>query len=122
MDTDAVSELQDKLNAALLGSDWDTLNDLVAEDAVITGPKGFTIDREEWLGVHRQSYYEQVRLDVTESDVRVYVGAGIRADLVESECRFRGETIKGRFRVLHVWVADADRRRLVALQYTSVAG
>lgn len=122
MDTATVSGLQDKVNAALLGSDWDTLNDLVAEDAVITGPKGFTIDRDEWLGVHQQSGYEQVRLDVTESDVRAYDGAGIRADLVESECAFKGETIKGRFRVMQVWVADAGRPRLAAVQYTSAAG
>lgn len=122
MDHDTVNELQERVNAALLGSDWDTLDDLVAEDAVITGPKGFTIDRDEWLRVHRESYYEQVRLDVAESEVRGYDGAGIRSDLVESECRFKGETIEGRFRVLQVWVADAGHPRLVALQYTSAAG
>ena len=122
MDHDTVNGLQDKVNAALLDSDWDTLNDLVSPDAVITGPKGYTIDRQEWLGVHRESYYEQVRLDIAESEVRGYDGAGIRSDLVESECRFKGETIEGRFRVIQVWVADAGRPRLVALQYTTAAG
>lgn len=122
MDHDTVNGFQDKVNAALLDSDWDTLDDLVSPDAVITGPKGYTIDRDEWLGVHRAGYYEQVRLDIAESEVRGYDGAGIRSDLVESECRFKGETIEGRFRVVQVWVADAGRPRLVALQYTTAAG
>lgn len=122
MDTDTVHEMQDKVNAALLGADWDTLDELVAPDAVITGPRGFTIDRDEWITVHQESGYEQVRLDVTESAVRGYDGGGIRSDLVESECRYRGETIEGRFRVLQVWVTDAGRSRLAAVQYTSVAG
>lgn len=122
MERDTVNELQDKVNAALLDSDWEALNELVSPDAVITGPKGYTIDRDEWLGVHRESYYEQVRLHVAASEVRGYDGMGLRSDLVESECRFKGETIEGRFRVLQVWAAEAGRPRLVALQYTTAAG
>jgi hypothetical protein len=71
--------------------------------------------------VHREGEYQQVRLDVTESDVREYAGAGIRFDVVESECVYRGETIRGRFRVMQVWIDRQDRWQLVAMQYTSAA-
>lgn len=60
---DTVRTLQDQVNAALLGGDWETLTSLVAPDARIIGPKGFIIDRDTWIGVHQESEYDQVRLE-----------------------------------------------------------
>jgi hypothetical protein len=120
--TSTIDELQDRVNAALIGSDWQTLTELVAEDARITGPKGFMIGRDEWLDVHKQSGYEQVRLEPTETDTIAFDGAGVRVDTVESECRYHGETITGRFRVTQTWVTDAGRWQLAAIQYTSITG
>ncbi len=118
---DAVDTLQDQVNAALLGGDWETLNNLVAPDARIIGPKGFIIDRDTWIGVHKESEYEQVRLEPTETETHTYDNAGIRFDLVDSECTYKEETITGRFRVCQVWVTDHQRWQLAAVQYTSLA-
>jgi Domain of unknown function (DUF4440) len=117
---ETVRSLQDRVNAALLESDWETLNDLVAPEARIIGPKGFMIDRDEWIGVHQGSEYQQVRLQPTETDLRTYDRAGIRVDIVDSECIYKGETHAGRFRVTQVWVSDHDRWQLAAVQYTSL--
>jgi hypothetical protein len=119
--SDAIHALQDRVNAALLGSDWQTLNDLIAPEARIIGPKGYMIDRDEWIGHHQLAEYEQVRLDVTEAEVHTYDRVGLRFDTVESECLYKGERITGRFRVTQVWVTDHDRWQLVAVQYTSLA-
>lgn len=116
-----VNSLQDRLNEALIAGDWDTLNDLVAPDALVTGPRGYLIDRDTWVGVHREEAYEQVRLDVVESAVHTYDAAGIRFDVVESECLYHGEEIKGRFRVSQVWVDSGGRWRLASVQYTTAA-
>ncbi|HEY1321724.1 MAG TPA: nuclear transport factor 2 family protein [Streptosporangiaceae bacterium] len=119
--TDTVRALQDQVNAALLGSDWETLNQLVSPDARIIGPKGFMIDRDTWVGVHQESHYEQVRLQPAETEVHAYGNAGIRIDVVDSECRYKGQTITGHFRVSQVWAADRERWQLVTVQYTSIA-
>jgi hypothetical protein len=116
-----IDDLQGRVNRALLDGDWRTLTDLVAADAVITGPRGFVIDRDTWIDVHRESTYEQVRLDVGESVTHVYDGAGLRFDLVESECRYQGEVIRGRFRVSQMWATVEGRWQLAAVQYTSAA-
>jgi uncharacterized protein DUF4440 len=118
---DTIRELQDRVNAALLGSDRRTLSELIAPDARIIGPKGFLIDRDTWIGVHQESEYQQVRLDVVESDMRDSSGAGIRFDVVESECLYNGQTIQGRFRVTQVWFVEQGRWQLVSVQYTSIA-
>jgi hypothetical protein len=115
-----VRTLQDRVNAALLESDWETLNDLVAPDARIIGPKGFMIDRDEWIGVHQGSEYQQVRLQPTETDLCTYDRVSIRFDIVDSECLYKGETHSGRFRVIQVWVTDHDRWQLAAVQYTAL--
>ena len=116
-----IDTLQNRVNHALLTGDWHTLNDLVAPDAVITGPRGYTIDRDEWIRVHREEAYEQVRLEVVESAVRSFDAAGARFDLVESECLYHGETIKGRFRVSQLWATDTGRWQLAGIQYTTAA-
>lgn len=119
--SDVIDGLQSKVNAALLGGDWQTLSEMIAPDARIIGPRGYVIDRDTWIGVHRESGYRQVRLDVTESDARQYGDAGLRFDLVESECLYQGETITGAFRVTQVWVTQRERWQLVAVQYTTAA-
>jgi hypothetical protein len=116
-----VGALQDRVNRALLSGDWHTLSELVAPDALITGPRGYVISRDSWINVHREEAYEQVRLDVVESAVHAYDAAGIRFDLVESECLYHGEEIKGRFRVIQAWVRDGGRWQLAAVQYTTAA-
>lgn len=117
---DKIRTLQDRVNEAMLGSDWGTLNELIAPDARIIGPRGFIISRDEWIGAHQESDYKQVRLEATETDVHAYDNAGIRFDVVESECTYKGETITGRFRVAQVWVTDRGRWQLAAVQYTAL--
>jgi hypothetical protein len=77
--------------------------------------------RDEWIGVHKESDYQQVRLETSETDVHTYDHAGIRFDVVDSECTYKGETIAGRFRVTQVWVTDHQKWRLAAVQYTSLS-
>jgi hypothetical protein len=89
-------------------------------DARIIGPKGFIISRDEWIGVHESTDYQQVRLETSGTDVRTYDSAGIRFDVVESECTYKGETIAGHFRVMQVWVTDHERWKLAAVQYTAL--
>jgi Domain of unknown function (DUF4440) len=115
-----ISKLQDEVNTALLTGDWATLEQLIAPDARIIGPRGFMTDRDEWLSVHREAGYELVRFEPFETEVHAYGSAGVRIDSVESECVYRGETIKGRFRVTQSWVTDADRWQLAAIQYTAL--
>jgi hypothetical protein len=116
-----INTLQDRVNRALLTGDWHTLGDLVAPDALITGPRGYLISRDEWISAHREESYEQVRLDVVESTVHTYDATGIRFDLVESECLYHGEEINGRFRVSQVWASDDGRWQLASVQYTTAA-
>jgi hypothetical protein len=115
---ETIRDLQDQVNAALLGGDWETLHRLVAERALVIGPKGFMIRRDEWIGVHQEGAYEQRRLATSDTHVEVYDGAGVRVDTVDSECLYHGESITGTFRVCQTWALDGGEWRLAAVQYT----
>ena len=117
-----VNRLQDKTNQALLDHDWSTLESLVAPGARIVGPRGFLISRDRWIGVHQEEAYEQERIELVESVVDTYDDAAVRIDLVESRCRYHGETIDGRFRVCQTWVTIEGNPQLAAVQYTSSDG
>lgn len=58
-----VRQQQDDFHAALLRGDADLLAMMVAEECRIIGPKGFFIDRDEWIQTHKDSDCEQVRLE-----------------------------------------------------------
>ena len=94
------------------------MQELIAPDALIIGPEGFIISLNTWIGVHQESQYQQVKLEPSETDVQTYDHAGIRFDVVDSDCKYQGETIRGRFRVTRVWVTDRQRWQLASVQYT----
>ena len=118
--SDQLAESHQHVLDALIAGDGDTLHRLVADDCRIVGPKGFLIDKEGWIGAHHSGIYEQVRLEVEHTELTVRDDVAVRCDLQRSECLFRGEAIKGLFRVLNVWVRTADAWQLVAIQYTAV--
>jgi hypothetical protein len=127
-----VRQTQDDFHAALLRGDAPVLEAIVADECRIIGPKGFFIDRDEWIGTHQDSDYEQVRLESRDVELQAYGDTVIRWEVQDSRCLFKGETIDGLFRVTQVWVRqaaaqqrgaeqpEAGRWRLAALQYTAV--
>lgn len=110
-----------RLVQALIERDTAALKTLVDPDCRVVGPKGFLIDTDEWIGVHTSGIYEQVSLELMESDVVEHGDAAVRCKIQRSECRYRGETIKGLFRVMSLWLARDGDWRLAGIQYTALA-
>src|SRR3954465_2388068 len=88
---ESVAIAHDDLLAALAASDAAALHALVAEDCVIVGPKGYLIDRAEWIAPPDGHVFEQVSLESLESNTRAHRESAVRIDLQPSECNFQGE-------------------------------
>jgi hypothetical protein len=82
---------------ALVGGDRASLEQLVAGDCQVIGPKGFMIGKDEWIETHSAGIYQQILLEVEQSQVTTYDGLAVRCDLQRSECLFHGENISGLF-------------------------
>jgi hypothetical protein len=117
---DELAEAHSQVLDALVRNDAEVLDRLVADDCRIVGPKGFLIGKQEWIEAH-SGLYEQVLLEVEHTELSVRDECAVRVDLQRSECLFKGETIKGLFRVLNVWSRAGGTWRLVGIQYTAVA-
>jgi ketosteroid isomerase-like protein len=116
----AIRDAPDAFHAALLRGDAEFLATVLTDVCRIIGPKGFFIDKSEWIGTHEDSEYTQVRLESREVEVREYGDTAIRWEVQDSRCVYKGQTIDGLFRVTQVWVRLAEAWRLASLQYTSL--
>lgn len=117
----AVQAAYEGVVAALANSDTDTLNALVAKECTIVGPKGYLIDRADWIASHNGEVFQQISLQTVETRTHAHEGTAVRLDLQRSECMFNGERITGLFRVMSVWREGPRAWRLSAIQYTAVA-
>jgi hypothetical protein len=118
---DQLAEAHRQVLGALVDGDRETLGRWVADDCQIVGPKGYLIGKEEWIETHDSGVYEQVMLEVEHTELTVRDDLALRCDLQRSECLFKGETIKGLYRVLNVWARAEESWQLVGIQYTAVA-
>ena len=116
-----VAQAHRRLLAALVDGDASALRRHLAPDCRIVGPKGYQIGTDEWVSSHSEQIYQQVLLETVDSHVQQFGDAAVRSDLQRSECLYQGQTIRGLFRVLSVWVRHDGAWRLTALQYTAVA-
>jgi hypothetical protein len=79
-----------------------------------------TLTREWVNGL--QDKANQALLDHDWPTLDTYDNCAVRIDLVESRCRYEGQTIAGRFRVCQTWVTVEGAPQLAAVQYTSSDG
>jgi hypothetical protein len=63
----SVAEIQHRFDRAERDADRATLEDLIAEDFLSIGPKGFVLDKRQWIDRHDQFSYQA--LDTSELDV-----------------------------------------------------
>lgn len=118
---ETIQNLQEQLNQALLRGDGAVLDRLVDADCQIIGPRGFKIAKDEWIGVHGSGEFEQIRLEVRDTELHHFGATAVRCDILDSACRYHGELITGQFRVTQVWARQAETWTLVAIQYTPLA-
>jgi hypothetical protein len=115
----AIRERQRAFDAAELHADTAALGELLTDDFLSIGPKGFVLDKRQWIERHQQFRY--VTLDVSEVDVRCYDGAAIVRNVQHNTATYRDEHVDLRVRVGQTWVRDGARWRLAGIQFSPMA-
>jgi hypothetical protein len=115
---DEILRLQQEFDQAELHADTDTLRRLIAEDFLSIGPRGFVLDKDEWIGRHAHFRYHE--LDTSEHDVRLYSDTAIVRDIQRNKATYGDQQVQLAVRVSQVWVRQ-DRRRLAAIQFSPLA-
>jgi hypothetical protein len=112
---DQIRDLQHEFDRAELHADAAALRELIADDFASIGPKGFVMDKEQWIARHEHFSYDA--LDVADLAVQVYDGCAIVRDVQHNRATWDDHDVAVSVRVSHVWVRQ-DHWRLAAIQFS----
>lgn len=116
---DDVRAVQDRFDHAELAGDRETLRELIADDFLSIGPRGFVLDKDQWIDRHDEFTYRQ--LETSEMDVRHYGDTAVVRDIQRNRATYRDQHVAVNTRVTQVWVRHDSRWRLVAIQFSPLA-
>jgi hypothetical protein len=104
---------------AELDDDRDVLQELIAEDFQSIGPRGFVLDKEQWINRHDHFHY--AALETSEHEVRLYDGAAIVRNVQRNTGIHDGQESRYVMRVGQVWVNQLGKWRLAGIQFSPLA-
>jgi hypothetical protein len=116
---DDVRAVQDRFDRAELAADRETLRELIAEEFLSIGPRGFVLDKNQWIDRHDEFTYH--RLETSEIDVRHYGDAAVVRDVQRNEATYGDQHVAIATRVSQVWIRQDGGWRLVAIQFSPLA-
>ncbi|HZC78995.1 MAG TPA: nuclear transport factor 2 family protein [Ktedonobacterales bacterium] len=117
---DVLNLSQDWPNAEQL-SDTARLADLLADDFVGIGPRGFMLTKEEWIGRHASGALRYESLTLDEVTVRPHAGAAIVTGHETDTIQYEGHPMQGDYRTTLVFVTQQGRWRLANVQFSPIA-
>jgi uncharacterized protein (TIGR02246 family) len=124
--SERVEGLAEEWAAAELRGDTSSLAEILADDFVGVGPRGFTLTKEQWLSRHDTGSlrYESFRLD--EIEVRSYGDAAVMVCRQSAEGVYEAENgrfdLDDQFRATLVLVRQDGRWQLAGLQLSPILG
>jgi len=124
--SERVEKLAEEWAAAELRRDTSSLAEILADDFVGIGPRGFTLTKGQWLSRHDTGSlgYEAFGLD--EMEVRSYGDAAVMVCRQSAEGVYEDENgrfdISYQFRATLVFVRQGGRWQLAGLQLSPILG
>jgi len=111
----------DRAHAELRG-DTAFVNQLLADDFVGIGPRGFTLTKEQWLERLDSGDLRYESLTWSDVQVRVYGDTGVAIGRETSKATYKGMDIQGQYRETQLYVRQDGRWLLAGLQLSPMAG
>ena len=100
---------------AELQGDADALDALLADDFVAVGPRGFVLNRQQWLDRYRSGDLRNEAFSWQDVAVRDYGEAAIAVGVQAQRTFYQGHDASGRFRLTLVAVRRGDRWLIAGL-------
>lgn len=97
------------------------LDALLAEDFVAVGPRGFVLDKQQWLERYRTGALKNASFELEDPSVRAYGDAAVVVGAQTQHATYQGHDATGRFRVTQIVVRADDRWVIVGLHLSPVA-
>ena len=102
-------------------NDASKLETLLAEDFAAIGPKGFQLDRQQWIERFQTGSYVNRSFEWDDVDVRQYGPTAVVRGVQTSTGAYNGQPVGGRFRGTQVYVQQDGGWKLAAMQLSEMA-
>ncbi len=126
IETEEPSGLANAWAAAELGGDTASLKEILADDFVAVGPRGFVLSGMQWIARHDTGSLEYRSFGLDEAEVRTYGDAAIVVCCQTAAGVYEDENgrydIDERFRATLVFVRQEGNWRLAGLQLSPILG
>ncbi len=117
---DGLHTAEEALRQAQLTNDVETLERLLDDELVFTGPDGAIYGKADDLHAHRQRWLRLTRLEPSDERVQRFGDVAVVSVRMEMEGSFRDAPIAGPFRYTRVWYRRPDGWRIVAGHVSAV--
>lgn len=114
-----INTLQNKFDKAELHADTAALQELLADDFFSIGPKGFVLDKQQWIDRHTQFKYQ--KLETSDMNIHLYHNTAIVTNIQANEAKYKDEPVKLKVRVCQVWIKQENKWKLVSIQFSPLA-
>ena len=112
--------LTDAWATAELRGDIPFLEDILVDDFIGIGPRGFMLTKEEWLARHKSGDLKYESFNLVQVKVRVYGDAAVLTGRQTQQGKYSGHDIQGQFRMTLVFVEQKVRWLLVSLHLSPI--
>jgi hypothetical protein len=117
---DDVLAAQERFDRAELTGDRATLRELIDDDFLSIGPKGFVLDRTRWIDRHDLFSYDALETD--DVNVRRYTDdVTIVRNVQRNRATWAGKDVAVSTRVSQVWLRRGEAWRIVGIQFSPLA-
>lgn len=115
----AVLEAQRRFDAAELADERAVLDQLLHEEFLSIGPRGFLLDKRQWIDRHDFFVYHELAVD--EVEARVFGDAAIVRSVQRNHADSSGHEVRVSTRVSQTWVRGDSAWRLAGIQFSPLA-
>lgn len=115
-----VSELVDRWLRAEQSAALDTLDRLATEDFQCVGPRGFVLDKQQWLARLGSGDLQMQDLALTETHSREYDSVTVTIGRWSQRATYRGVPVDAELRATLVTVDGADGARMAGLHLSPI--
>lgn len=116
---DEVIAMQNRFDDAELRADRAVLDELIADDFRSIGPKGFVLDKQQWIARHNEFRYHELR--TSDLEVTRYGDAAIVRDIQTNHASYGDQELRLSVRVSQTWVGLDGRWQLAGIQFSPLA-
>jgi len=118
--TAAITQVEERLTAALLKKDYVTLDELLADDLVHISFDGQIAGKTEYMTFFKEGSWQYRKFEPTNLLVKMLGNVAVVTGRVNRTIVINSEETTGAFAFTHVWSRVGDRWRLTSAQGTTI--